>query len=77
MVNLKAIFSRSLSRPTGPSHRKQGSVNFVNPLSVNLGKFWKTTLFQPLGLVAEWIHFAFFRIMSPTIKLKVCTFWGL
>ena len=29
------------------------------------------------GLVAEWIHFTFFGILLPTIKLKVYTFWGL
>ena len=28
-------------------------------------------------LVAEWIHFTLFVIVLPTIKLKVCTFWGL
>ena len=28
-------------------------------------------------LVAEWIHFTLFGIILPTIKLKVCTFWGL
>ena len=29
------------------------------------------------GLVAEWIHFALFGIILPTIKLNVCTFGGL
>ena len=29
------------------------------------------------SLAAEWIHFALFGIMLPTIKLKVYTFWGL
>ena len=28
-------------------------------------------------LVAEWIHFTLFGIISPTIKLKVYTFGGL
>ena len=28
-------------------------------------------------LVAQWIHFTFFGIILPTIKLKVYTFWGL
>ena len=28
-------------------------------------------------LVAEWIHYTFFGIELPTIKLKVYTFWGL
>ena len=28
-------------------------------------------------LVAEWIQFTLFGILSPTIKLKVCTFGGL
>ena len=27
-------------------------------------------------LVAEWIHFTFFVIILPTIKLKVYTFWA-
>ena len=27
-------------------------------------------------LVAEWIHFTLFRIILPTIKLKVYTFEG-
>ena len=30
-----------------------------------------------LNLVAEWIHFALWGIILPTIKLKVHTFWGL
>ena len=29
-----------------------------------------------LPLVAQWIHFTLFGIISPTIKLKVCTFFG-
>ena len=28
-------------------------------------------------LVAEWIHFTLFGMISPTIKLKVYTFGGL
>ena len=30
-----------------------------------------------IPLVAEWIHFPLFGIISPTIKLKVYTFGGL
>ena len=30
-----------------------------------------------VDLVAEWIHFTLFGIILPTIKLKVCTCWGL
>ena len=32
---------------------------------------------KPNSLVAEWIHFTHFGRILPTIKLKVCTFWGL
>ena len=34
------------------------------------------SLSEVLGFVAEWIHFTFLRIVLPTIKLKVYTFWG-
>ena len=29
------------------------------------------------NLVAEWIHFALFGVILPTIRLKVYTFWRL
>ena len=31
----------------------------------------------PTGSITEWIHFTLVGIILPTIKLKVCTFWGL
>ena len=34
-------------------------------------------VFPHVNLVAECIHFTFFGIMLPTIKLKVYTFGGL
>ena len=30
-----------------------------------------------ISLVAEWIHFTLLGRILPTIKPKVCTFWGL
>ena len=35
------------------------------------------SLSEVLGLVAEWIHFTFFGLKVPTLKLKVYTFGGL
>ena len=32
---------------------------------------------QTFILAAEWIHFTLFGIISPTIRPKVYTFWGL
>ena len=37
----------------------------------------KYSIYGILILVAEWIHFTLFGIISPTIELKVYTFWGL
>ena len=34
-------------------------------------------LYKYKTLVAEWIHFTLFGIISPTIKLKVYAFGGL
>ena len=42
------------------------------------GSRWLPTFIQnQKALVAEWIHFTLSVLISPTLKLKVCTFGGL
>ena len=58
-----------------------GGSTFSDLRSLCLVGFGGLKGFRAVGcyhrLVAEWIHFTGFGAISPTIKPKVCTFWGL
>ena len=53
------------------------SPQYPGPTSAGLSSGLFSRLWGYRVLVAEWIHFTVNGIISPTIKRKVYTFWGL